>query len=218
MTTENLGIDDDLRKVVGQAAGKIKVRPANIGRAINAANEERGKVALVASALIQEKNDELAQLAHEKAQQDEIAARARRLLLDEDPPASSEEADTQPTTSTEQSTAPEGAPTQPQPALRENDPIEYVNPDARSRRRRTSSRRPPVNVLRWGCIQWLLAAVGAILGYVIARYTYHPLFEDMPAGGGRNLVTALWLIALIAGGFWIGGYFGWNINGEGQDL
>lgn len=63
----------------------------------------------------------------------------------------------------------------------------------------------------WSGVSWFFAILGALIGIVVASFTWHPLFSGIH-GFGRGLLVVLWHIALTAFGFFGGGWLGWNIE------
>lgn len=55
---------------------------------------------------------------------------------------------------------------------------------------------------------WLLGCIGAILGIIVAVFTYDPLFDEVGNDVGRGLLIVLWFIAWIGAGFFGGGLLG----------
>lgn len=63
------------------------------------------------------------------------------------------------------------------------------------------------DVRDWSWRQWVLAILGFIAGIIVARFTWHPLYGDI-RGAGRGWLTTLWFIAVMALGFFGGGFLG----------
>lgn len=63
------------------------------------------------------------------------------------------------------------------------------------------------NVRRYSGVQWFLAIIGALIGMVVARYSYHSLFGNIHNDWGGFLI-ALWFAGIVTLGFGLGGYVG----------
>jgi hypothetical protein len=60
----------------------------------------------------------------------------------------------------------------------------------------------------WRGIAWFWALVGAVIGAIVARVTYDPMWENADNHDWHSVLVVLWFIVLIAAGFFSGGWFG----------
>lgn len=65
-----------------------------------------------------------------------------------------------------------------------------------------------LDVRRWTRLQWVLAVIGLLIGVVVARATYDPMWSNVHNDGWHTLLVLLWFLALMAAGFFTGGWVG----------
>jgi hypothetical protein len=59
----------------------------------------------------------------------------------------------------------------------------------------------------WSVLQWIMAFIGLIIGMLIARLTYHPVWDDI-TGVGHNVAVFFWFVAIMGACFFAGGLLG----------
>lgn len=68
------------------------------------------------------------------------------------------------------------------------------------------------NPRHWRGLAWLLAVVGAFVGLIVARATAYPMWSDVHEDEWHALFVVLWYLALVAAGFFSGGWAGASIE------
>jgi hypothetical protein len=74
--------------------------------------------------------------------------------------------------------------------------------------------RNNLNPRNWRFLAWLLALVGAVVGVIIARASYDPMWSNVTNDFWHGLLVVLWFIALMAAGFLTGGWWGATLEEE----
>jgi|GEM_PF-5889553 len=78
---------------------------------------------------------------------------------------------------------------------------------------RRRDQRNTFNFFTWKLWAWLFAALGVAIAFIVWIFTHNPLNDGGDIhGGGRAAVSIIWLIILLAIGFFAGGTVGSTID------
>ncbi|CAN5409709.1 hypothetical protein BH09PAT4_BH09PAT4_01590 [soil metagenome] len=191
---------------------------------LDAADEANAEIENLATARAKEILEDQRKAEKKKTDADRraaIAARARQLKFDDDSAERDEEAgqmkfilDPTPAPEPEPEPDPEPqAPVEPAPAPAPVDhdatgnPPTAVVPVVMPAPEPTPPRNN-VDPRNWRGIAWLLAIMGAVIGLIVARVTYGPMWSNVNSDTWHTVLVVLWFVALTAAGFFSGGWFG----------
>jgi hypothetical protein len=217
MSTERLNIPGELGKDLGRLGSETTQEPQKIDQEIRGRKRHIRHVAFGASAVIQRQEDEIDALEEKRQQMEEIAARAERLLGEDEESTRLREENERLRRELEEAREQPPAPPAPEPeppadataappaapATRDDTLV----PGLPDQPHPVRTGRPIWYVQDWTGAMWVAAFFFAIVGVVVATFTWSPLYGDIH-GFGRGLLTTLWYIALIALGFFGGSILG----------
>jgi hypothetical protein len=215
MSTENLeGLDEGIDELLGKVASKVTSRRSAIRKERDGRRKHETHIALGAAAALQRSRDKRAVLDEEEEQLDNIQRMAGALLEaaegteTEEPAQAAEHVHEEPAPSPPEPpvVAPVAGPPPPPPeAVAEPtavipavEEVAVVEP-------------PLMDFREWNGWQWLAAILGAIIGFIVARYTWHPLLGGIH-GLGRGFLAVFWWVGMIILGFGLAGYVAFTIR------
>lgn len=198
MSTEGLKGIDALRKGLHEHAREVKAKAQETLDEINETNRQKAAdleaADIMRRRLEQEADDRLEELDHVAGQRAYIAFGVRSdesdAPTDPEPPAPVPTPEPEPDPAADNGNADNG------------DHTRVDTPPVQSEVRRNNG-----NPRNWRGLAWLLALLGAVIGLIVARVTYEPMWQNVH-GGWHSLLVTLWFVALIAAGFFTGGAIG----------